>query len=70
MAGADRVRSEPSWERDQRGDLLSSVPEHVTRTMECAECRHPLVGDHTLKVKGATDPAGQFRAIDGRSSDR
>jgi hypothetical protein len=36
----------------------------VNHTNECAECRHPLVGDHTLVLNGATDPALQFRFIE------
>jgi hypothetical protein len=52
---------------------IYSGPLDVNRTTECAECRHPLVGDHTLTVKGATNPARQFRGIENgpatRSSD-
>lgn len=58
MRRIETARSKPGTsnaKRDQRGDLLSSVsvpgmysgPLDVNRTTECAECRHPLVGDHT-----------------------
>jgi hypothetical protein len=49
---------------------MYSGPLDVKRTTECAECRHPLVGDHTVKMNGAADPAMQFRAIGNGSPDR
>lgn len=39
---------------------VHSGPLDATRTMECAKCRHPLVGDHTVKVRGVAHPPGQF----------
>lgn len=49
---------------------MYSGPLDVKRTTECAECRHPLVGDHTVKVNGSIDPEMQFRAIGNGSPDR
>jgi hypothetical protein len=49
---------------------IYSGPLDVKRTTECAECRHPLFGDHTLTLHGVTDPALQFRVIENGSSDR
>lgn len=48
---------------------IYSGPLDVNRTTECAECRHPLIGDHGVKVSGVADPANQFAAIPP-SSDR
>ena len=78
-AYADRVQSGISnAKRDQRGNLLPQVsvpgmysgPLDLNRTTECAECRHPLVGDHTVKVKGTVDPAGQFNVIENGPAKR
>lgn len=49
---------------------MYSGPLDVKRTTECAECRHPLVGDHTVTMNGAADPAKQFQAIDNGPATR
>jgi hypothetical protein len=49
---------------------MYSGPLDVKRTLECAECRHPLFADHTLTLKGVTDPALQFRAPENGSAAR
>jgi hypothetical protein len=41
-------------------------PLDVMRTTECAECRHPLFGDHTVTIKGVSAPALQFVVLDER----
>jgi len=50
--------------------VMYSSPLNVKRTPECAECRHPLVGDHTVQMNGVADPEMQFRTIGNGSRDR